>query len=249
MKKPEMKKPNDIVTFLQGADIFVTIDFDGTITASDITDAVIKEFARPGWEEAERLWEAGQIGSRECLSLQMSLIDQPLERIIKYACSLQIDRYFADFVGFLKRMDIRFAVISDGFRCIIDSIFKKAGIDGVPIYANDLSTCGHGLKTIFNSSEGCRNGTCKCRTADMLACGRPIIHIGDGRSDFCLAGKASYVFSKGKLTDYCRTIGIAYSEFADFAEIERDFKAFLKFVPVSGRTTDKEGIQPGCNII
>jgi hypothetical protein len=44
----------------------------------DITDAIIQEFARPGWEIAERLWEEGAIGSRECLAMQMALVDQPL---------------------------------------------------------------------------------------------------------------------------------------------------------------------------
>lgn len=242
-----MKNPSSHRGAFTEADIFVTIDFDGTITASDITDAIIKEFARPGWEEAERLWEAGQIGSKECLSLQMSLIDQPLERLIEYACGFKIDNNFADFVGFLRRRGIQFAVISDGFRCVIDAMLKRAVFDDIPVYANGLSNGCGGLKTIFvNSNEGCRNGTCKCRTADMLACGRPIVHIGDGRSDFCLAGKASYVFSKGKLTDYCQASGMAHLEFEDFGGIRRHLEVFLKQPSVFGWLSNKnenEGIE------
>jgi 2,3-diketo-5-methylthio-1-phosphopentane phosphatase len=242
-----MKKPSSHRRVFTETDIFVTIDFDGTITASDITDAIIKEFARPGWEDAERLWEAGQIGSKECLSLQMSLIDQPLERLVEHACRFEIDNHFADFIGFLRRRGVRFAVISDGFGCIIDAMLKRAALDGIPVYANGLSNGRRGLKTIFaNSNEGCRNGTCKCRTADMLACGRPIVHIGDGRSDFCLAGKASYVFSKGKLTDYCQAAGMAHLEFVDFGEIIRHLEVFLKQASVLGGASNKienEGIE------
>lgn len=207
---------------------FVTIDFDGTINESDVTDAVIKKFAKPGWQEAETLWEEGSIGSRECLAFQMALIDAPLERIVEYACTHPLDPAFADFLELLRETGIPFAIISDGFKPIINGILAEAGFLNVPVYANDLLEGGTGLTTIFsNTSEVCHSGTCKCKTADLLAGGLPIVHIGDGRSDFCLSRKASHVFCRGKLIGYCMENGIAHSPFTDFQGVKKGLEAFL----------------------
>ena len=210
------------------ADFFVTIDFDGTINESDVTDAVIKKFARPDWQEAERLWEEGSIGSRECLSLQMALIDAPLEHIVEYACTHPLDPAFRDFLELLRDASIPFAIISDGFKPIINGILAKAGFSGIPVHANDLLEGKTGLRTIFpNTSSVCHSGTCKCKTADLLAGGLPIVHIGDGRSDFCISRMATHVFCRGKLTGYCVENEIRHSPFTDFQGVKNDFETFL----------------------
>ena len=53
------------------------VDFDGTITCRDTTDAVLEAFADPSWLAVEREWVAGRIGSRACLTAQMALVDAP----------------------------------------------------------------------------------------------------------------------------------------------------------------------------
>ena len=214
---------------------FVTIDFDGTVTDTDITDAVIKEFARPEWEEAERLWEAGAIGSKECLSTQMSLIDSPLDRLVAYAGGFAVHESFIGFVNFLREFHIPFAVISDGFRVFIEKLLEKAGAPDIPVYANRIKEEGGRLKTLFPySSATCPSGTCKCTTAEKLSDQLPLIHIGDGRSDFCLAEKAAYVFSKRKLTDHCASMGIPHSAFDDFITVEKRLKALLNHAVTPG---------------
>jgi 2,3-diketo-5-methylthio-1-phosphopentane phosphatase len=209
--------------------LFIAIDFDGTVTDLDITDAIIREFAKPGWEEAERLWEEGGIGSRECLTMQMSLIDTPIERLLEYVSGFAINESFIGFIDFLKEFHIPFGIISDGFQVVIESLLSDAGLSNIPVYANRLVEGDSGLKTIFPyASKSCLSGMCKCKIASELSNGLPIIHIGDGRSDFCLAEKAAYVFSKRKLTDYCRIKGIPHSEFNNFKVIEKSIKMLLK---------------------
>ena len=47
----------------------VWLDFDGTLTNSDVVDAVIREFSADGkWQQIEEAWQAGVIGSRACLA-------------------------------------------------------------------------------------------------------------------------------------------------------------------------------------
>ena len=50
------------------------LDFDGTITARDVTDAILDAYAEPGWLAVEEAWKAGHIGSRQCLTEQMALV-------------------------------------------------------------------------------------------------------------------------------------------------------------------------------
>lgn len=208
--------------------LFVAIDFDGTITAKDITDAVIQRFARPGWEAAEEDWEKGLIGSKKCLEIQMGLIDEPLSRLLDFVDNFAIDKTFLDFAAFLRKHNIPHAVVSDGFGEFSRRILRNAGLADIPVYANSLKEEGGKLKTFFpNSREGCHAGTCKCLVTDNIANNAPVILVGDGRSDFGLAGKATFVFSKGKLTDYCKANGITHHPFENFNDVERYMAVLL----------------------
>lgn len=208
---------------------FLAIDFDGTASEADITDEVVSAFARPEWREAERLWEEGAIGSRDCLSIQLGLIDAPLEEILRYLSPYSVTEGFAQFAGFLREARIPFAIISDGFRVFIEKVLENSGLPGLPVHANGLVEEAGKLKPLFPKvNTNCPSGTCKCAVAERVSDGLPIIQVGDGRSDFCLANRAAYVFSKGVLTDYCRRRGIPHSPFLKFATIEKGLRRLLR---------------------
>jgi 2-hydroxy-3-keto-5-methylthiopentenyl-1-phosphate phosphatase len=199
---------------------FVAIDFDGTVTDVDIIDAVLQSFARPEWQEAETLWEQGIIGSRECLERQMSMVDQPLGKLLDYIDGFSIDGTFKDFAGYLDARDIPYAVISDGFQVFIERLLANAGLGQVPVYANLLREERGTLRTVFPYSQpDCDSANCKCTAVSELSKERSLIVIGDGQSDFCLAHQARHVFTKKKLSGYCRENNIPYTAFVSFAEI------------------------------
>ncbi len=54
-----------------------------------------------------------------------------------------------------------------------------------------------------------------------------IILIGDGRSDYCLAGNADYVFAKKSLIDHCRENHIFHTKFENFVEIYQPLAKLL----------------------
>jgi len=199
---------------------FVAIDFDGTIVAQDVTDSVIQRFSRPGWEIAERLWAEGKIGSRECLSTQISLLSASIDEILNYIDVLQIDPSFPAFVNFLRTASIPFAIISDGFQEFIKRVLANSNIDEFPlIIANRLQETQTGLEAIFPyAEEPCSAGTCKCAAASKIGGGLPVVLIGDGRSDFCLARNAACVLSKGKLSAFCAENAIPGQPFKDFSD-------------------------------
>ena len=45
-----------------------------------------------------------------------------------------------------------------------------------------------------------------------------VLLVGDGTSDFCVAGRADYVFAKRKLIAHCRDHALAHSAIEGFAE-------------------------------
>ena len=56
------------------AQCHVFVDFDGTIVPCDATDFLFERFALPEWRDVERDWQAGKIGSRECMTRQVDLL-------------------------------------------------------------------------------------------------------------------------------------------------------------------------------
>lgn len=201
-------------------DYFFAIDFDGTIAKCDVTDAVLEAFALPKWREIEQLWLQGIIGSQECLNKQLALIDAPLAEILTFVENIEIDTTFIDFVRQLQQEKIPFAIISDGFQVFIEHILAKNGLLGLPIIANEIRSVNKKLVTAYpHSYARCASGTCKCRTAEKSAQGLPVYLIGDGQSDFCLAGAADFVYAKAKLADYCMQENIPHYVYTDFQDI------------------------------
>ncbi len=210
---------------LMETDLFIAIDFDGTVTEVDIIDAVLQKFARSEWQYVEELWEQGIIGSRECLERQMAMIDHPLDKLLDYIDYFSIDSTFKDFIRFLDLQRIPYAIVSDGFQTFIERLLANGGLKNIPIYANILREEHGRLKTVFPFFQlDCNSANCKCTAVSDAAKNRSLILVGDGRSDFCLAHNSSHVFTKKKLTGYCKQNDIIHTPFRNFAEI----MAFLK---------------------
>lgn len=204
---------------------FFAIDFDGTVTDADIIDVVLQRFAAPEWRDVETQWERGLIGSRQCLEIQMSLVDSSLAGLLDAIDDFTIDGTFRDFIALLDERQMPYAVLSDGFQIFIERLLGSAGLARVPVYANLLQEEGGKLRTLFPYSRpDCSAANCKCRAVETLSRGLPVVLIGDGRSDFCVARKACHVFTKNKLTKHCRTNDIPHTPFDNFAEITEFLK-------------------------
>lgn len=210
------------------------VDFDGTISCRDTTDAVLQRFAAPGWEEIEAEWEAGLIGSRECMERQVALLRVSPDVLDTFVASLEIDWGFASFVRLCQRHGVPVTVVSDGLDRTIHTRMGRAGLGHLPVVANHLESIGadRWRMTSPHAAPGgaCGSGTCKCRIASNLS--RPLtLLVGDGRSDFCLAGDADLVFAKKSLIAHCREAGIAHHPFADFSEAVSLLEAVLAGEP------------------
>ncbi|WP_448956118.1 MtnX-like HAD-IB family phosphatase [Labrys neptuniae] len=203
-------------------------DFDGTIATSDVTDRLLEAFAAPGWHDIEDEWQAGLIGSAECMARQIELLRCSRPALDQLLDTVEIDPGFAGFVAFCREHDIELTVVSDGLDYAIARILVRAGLGQLPIVANHLVFLpdDHYAMLSPHASPACRTGagTCKCRTvdsADLKGFGVPqsTVLIGDGRSDYCAAGAVDFVFAKDGLLGHCRDQDITHLPYQNFAEI------------------------------
>ena len=198
------------------------IDFDGTVAPTDTVDALLQKFADPEWERLEQEWLNGTINSQQCMSGQLALVRGERAVLQQFLQSVQIDPSFLDFVAYARSFG-EVVVVSDGLDYPIHCAFEKAGLD-IPIVANRLHFGDCGLTISFpNLDAACqvKSGVCKCAVSRRIDGGRglPIVLVGDGKSDQCLARAADAVFAKGTLESICRAEGIPYSHFDSFADV------------------------------
>lgn len=222
----------------------VLCDFDGTITPFDVTDAILKAFAHPSWEDVEQEWLDGRITARECMERQVGLIKTPAVILDAWLDEAPMTPGFAEFVRLCKSRGIGLVVVSDGLDHAIRRILTRHELPNVPVIANRLRYKGNSAWRLEfpYGAEGCPSGVCKCGVARAL--GGSTLLIGDGRSDCCAAGAVSMTFARrGKeLLRHCADNNLPHLEFDDF----HDAAVLLESL-ISGETARPEAL-PGREI-
>ena len=208
----------------------VFVDFDGTIAPVDTTDLLLERFADPAWREIEEDWTAGRIGSRECLVRQIDLVRASQAEIDAFVASIEIDSGFAGFARLCERLGHSVTVLSDGLDRTIEAVLDRYQLD-LPFYANRLQWQGGDRWRLSfpHARSDCQtlSGNCKCHFTE----GQPRqlrVLVGDGRSDFCAAGRADLVLAKGALLQHCRAARLPHLAFTDFNEASLQFAGWLE---------------------
>ncbi|HEX5483018.1 MAG TPA: MtnX-like HAD-IB family phosphatase [Terriglobia bacterium] len=204
-------------------------DFDGTITLSDVTDEILSRLAAPGWQEIERLWIDGKIGSRECLERQLALVETSAQELNALIDSIPLDPGFHNFVRFTEKSRIPFVVLSDGLDCVIRRVLAHADLHFRPRNGSHFfSTSGRlvngRMRVSFpHAVKSCTHGcaTCKPRIIQKLKRGHwPVIYAGDGLSDRHAVAEADFVYARQPLLDLCREKDIPCRPFDNFKDVQ-----------------------------
>lgn len=211
------------------------IDFDGTLSVKDTIDDMLEHFADPSWENVEQSWLAGDITAVECMTQQIRMVRADNITLESFFRGIQLD---ATFLPFYKQISqfAQVAIVSDGLDHAVKVAMRNAAMPDIPVYANHLHFVPNGIDISFpNKVEGCAggNGTCKCAIARNLSQDSlgPVILVGDGKSDACLASRADIVFAKGSLIMHCEKNNIAHFKFQTFADVLSKVKAWPKDAP------------------
>jgi 2-hydroxy-3-keto-5-methylthiopentenyl-1-phosphate phosphatase len=202
----------------------VLCDFDGTIALEDVTDSLLLRFGRPGWDVLEVDWREGRIGSRVCMQGQVALLHCNRDELMDHIASIRIDDRFPAFVAALEERGWPLVVVSDGLDMVISAILRRHGLGRLTVVANRLEAVGpRSWQLDFpNARPDCiaASGTCKCAwsQAPVVAPASRVLMIGDGASDFCVAGRADLTFARKRLLEHCLDNGLRHLAVADFGQ-------------------------------
>ena len=199
------------------------VDFDGTLSTSDSVDALLEKFAAPEWKLVEQQWLEGQITATACMRQQIDMVAADRIAIETFFRAIQLDRHFLSFYRHVSASAM-VAIVSDGLDHAAQVATRHANFPEIPIYSNRLHFKPDGISISyphFNPACEGGNGVCKCSVARDLCATHPgpVILIGDGKSDACIANRADVVFAKGSLISFCQREGIEHIPFSDFADV------------------------------
>ena len=211
------------------------VDFDGTVTKNDVVDLILERYASSEWKKVEEEWVQGRIGSRECLTRQMALVSATKEDLIKLCSEIEVDPYFSSFLKQAKNLEIPVAIVSDGFRIVIEDVLKRALkktpelLSHLPIFSNRLEWRGPNLQVFFPEGPVCEHACANCKSRVMESHrtpGQKIIFIGDGLSDRFAAAVSDLTFAKcgahgiSPLLKFCEEKKLPHKKYSSFKEIE-----------------------------
>lgn len=204
----------------------VYLDFDGTITKQDVLDELVRRFAvNESWKAVEEQWQAGLIGSYDCLKQQLSLVRISPPELREFLDNIGIDPGFDELLSTLQQHDIPCAILSDGIDLFIRHVLSRAKEFDLSVRANSLNQL-HAepeLQCRYRSAE-CESAAahCKCASADQLKIEpRKTIYVGDGRSDLCPARKAHLVFAKNNLARLLEREQLPFIPFETLTDVAR----------------------------
>ena len=214
-----------------GVPLSVLVDFDGTISRTDVTDTLLAAHATdPDWRSRDDAYAAGHVGSRTLLAWDATILEQDRARLDATARSQPADPTFAGFARELLGFGAAVEVVSDGLGFYVEPFLDRLGVGDVPVATSRLDFSARPFRLDFPyghpSCFVC--GTCKReRVLAHRAAGRFVAFVGDGESDRWAAWYADLVFGKDRLAGVCRAEGWAYLEWADFADVGRALRDAL----------------------
>ena len=184
----------------------------------------LERFAE-GWEEIDRSYSTGKVGSRAAYRRIAPLFRANRLQVLEFVLHRErLDPFFPEFVGFCRGRKIDLKIVSDGLDVYIEAILRKHNLE-IEFYSNRLIFLGDGRIEFdfpLASGECGRCGTCKRSLIERF---RPdydrIIYVGDGYSDVCAARASDQIFAKPILYEKCIGNGTPCTRYKDFGDIRR----------------------------
>ena len=197
----------------------VFLDFDGTISTTDVGVHLLERLADPGWREVDAEYVAGEIGSRVCLLDEWDLLPRDPALLRSVAAEVPLDPDTDRLVAGLRAAGAEVSVVSDGFGFYAT---ERLGHLGVPVVTNAVDWESGALE--FPHEDRCcacsSCGTCKqAPIKDARHRGLATVLVGDGTSDRKAALLADVVFAKGALARWCSLNGVEFVPFETLAEV------------------------------
>ena len=209
--------------------IKIFVDFDGTITTTDVGDSLFQKYAATDWNRVVQDWKEGKISSKEVFSIGCQNTHISKQELYQFSDEIEIDPHFKEFFKYCRKKDYPLTVLSDGLDLYIKRILEKEKLADIEVIANELIFVGEkDLHAEFPYYEkGCLVcGNCKgYQIRAHRQDGELIVYVGDGYSDRCAVPEADILFAKGDLKQYCLENGIDFKEFDHFGDVLKELQS------------------------
>ena len=196
----------------------VVLDFDGTVTESDLLDRIALEFGDPVvYQEVEDGLDEGRLPLRDVIVREFEPVTAPLDEVVEWILDkARVRRGFAEFVRTAQDHGWDVHVVSSGFEELIEPVLEREGVD-VELHANRVDARPDGWRVQWRYPDDCEVCGESCKRS-LLPPGE-VVYVGDGYSDRCAALAADRVFATAGLARYLGEQGKPFEQFSDFHEL------------------------------
>jgi 2,3-diketo-5-methylthio-1-phosphopentane phosphatase len=200
----------------------LVVDFDGTVTKTDLLDTIASRFGDPVvYQEVDDGLDEGRLSLREVITREFRPVTRPLAEVVDWELeNVELRPGFDELVELAEERGWRLVIVSSGFHELIEPILEREGL-AVEVHANRVDPRPDGWVVDWRYDESCEScgESCKRSIVRRFADGGEIVYIGDGYSDRCAAEASDEVFATRGLARYLEERGVPYEPFDDFPEI------------------------------
>ncbi|HAH07085.1 MAG TPA: hypothetical protein DCM05_11300 [Elusimicrobia bacterium] len=196
----------------------VLLDFDGTLTVSDLSDALLLEFGGLSEKEVLSSYHPG-VSTERWMREKFRLVRGPLKDLRDFILKRAKPRPGA--VGFLRwclETGIPVEVVSGGIDLYLDPLLRRWGFPGLKRFRAKATRATAGLRLDYRYLRGATLAEFKrSRVLHHRRRGRRVLFAGDGTSDLPAAQAADLAFARGHLLRRCRSRGVPARPLDTFA--------------------------------
>jgi 2-hydroxy-3-keto-5-methylthiopentenyl-1-phosphate phosphatase len=193
----------------------VVLDYDGTVTESDLLDRVAKEFGNPAvYQEVEDGLDEARMPLREVITREFAPVTASLDEVVTWVLEhAKLRAGFADFVREARAAGWDVHIVSSGFHELIEPVLAREGVE-VSLHANRVDPRPEGWVVDWRYPDDCEECGESCKRS-LLPPGE-VVYVGDGYSDRCAALASDRVFATAGLARYLAGRGVPFEPFSDF---------------------------------
>ncbi len=202
------------------------VDFDGTITSTDLSCELAAYFCYDLYVEIEEKYRRREMPIRSWLEQVSALLPPDLKLLREKSLEwVKLRPGFERFLDHARNHDCEVVVASDGLGFYIEPVLKEYGLlERISyIYSNNILVDGpEKLKLIKPYAHRVCTVCGNCKASHVVCLKRkgiPVIYIGDGSNDRFGASWSDYIFARDKLAEACLEHDLSYSSWNDFYDI------------------------------
>lgn len=203
----------------------IFVDFDGTITRTDVGEALFLEFGDAA--EAKSIierWinkEISSIQSWQELCATVNNFDE--DKFFEFLSAIEIDPSFHDLIKYSNENGYDIFILSDGLDYYINKLMEREGLNHIPVFSNKLEFDNEMklIPSFPHTDEECKQ-CANCKRNHILDNSDDddfTVYIGDGYSDTCAAQYADFIFAKSSLLKFCEMNRISFFPFNSFTDV------------------------------